>query len=42
MHTAVLKEINSPCECSSKEVILEEFEAYFGVLEKEVFREVLR
>jgi len=42
MHTAVLKEINSTCECLSKEVILEEFEAYFGVLEKEVFREVLR
>ena len=25
MHTAVLKEINSTCECFSKEVILEEF-----------------
>lgn len=37
MHTAVLKEINSTCECFSKEVILEEFEAYFGVLEREVF-----
>ena len=34
MHTAVLKEINSTCECFSKEVILEEFEAYFEVLEK--------
>ena len=34
MHTAVLKEINSTCECFSKEVILEEFEAYFeGVRE---------
>ena len=29
MHTAVLKEINSTCECFSREVILEEFEAYF-------------
>ena len=34
MHTAVLKEINSTCECFSKEVILEEFEAYFEVLER--------
>jgi hypothetical protein len=42
MHTAVLKEINSTCECFSKEVILEEFEAYFEVLEREVFHEVLR
>ena len=42
MHTAVLKEINSSCECFSKEVILEEFEAYFKVLEREVFHEVLR
>ena len=42
MHTAVLKEINSTCECSSKEVILEEFEAYFDVLEREVFHQVLR
>ena len=39
MHTAVLKEINSTCECFSKEVILEEFEAYFEVLEREVFHE---
>ena len=41
MHTAVLKEINSTCEYFSKEVILEEFEAYFEVLEREVFHEVL-
>jgi hypothetical protein len=27
---------------SSKEVILEEFEAYFEVLEREVFHEMLR
>ena len=42
MHTAVLKEINSTCECFSKVVILEEFEAYFKVLEKEVFHAVFR
>tara|TARA_E500000331_G_scaffold129628_1_gene126794 strand:- start:103 stop:231 length:129 start_codon:yes stop_codon:yes gene_type:complete len=42
MHTAVLKEINSTCEVFSKEVILEEFEAYFDVLEREVFHELLR
>ena len=42
IHTAVLKEINSTCEVFSKEVILEEFEAYFKVLEREVFHEVLR
>ena len=42
MHTAVLKEINSTCQCFSKEVMLEEFEAYFEVLEREVFHEVLR
>ena len=42
MHTAGLKEINNTCECCSKEVLLEEFEAYFIVLEKEVFHEVLR
>jgi|TARA_B110000879_G_scaffold131960_1_gene173093 hypothetical protein len=42
MHTAVLKEINSTCQCFSKEVMLEEFEAYFEVLEWEVFNEVLR
>ena len=42
MHTAVLNEINSACECFSGEVILEEFEAYFKVLEREVFHEVLR
>ena len=42
MHTAVLKEINSTCECFSKEVILEEFEAYFEVLERKVFHEVFR
>ena len=37
MHTAVLKEINSTCECFSREVILEEFEAYFEVLEMGYF-----
>jgi hypothetical protein len=37
MHAAVLKEINSTCECFSKEVILEKFETYFEVLEREVF-----
>ena len=42
MHTAVLKEINNTCECFSKEVILEDFEAYFDVLEREVFHEMLR
>ena len=42
MHTAVLKEINSTCDCFSKEVMLEEFEAYFDVLEREVFHEMLR
>jgi len=42
MHTAVLKEINSTCECFSKEVILEEFKAYFKVLERGVFNDVLR
>ena len=42
MHTAVLKEINSTCECFSREVILEEFEAYFEVLERKVFHEVFR
>ena len=42
IHTAVLKEINSTCEVFSKEVILEEVEAYFKVLEREVFHEVLR
>ena len=42
MHTAVLKEINSTCECFSKKVILEEFEVYFEVLEREVFHEVSR
>ena len=42
MHTAVLKEINGTCECFSKEVILEEFKAYFDVLEMGVFHEVLR
>ncbi len=40
MHTAVLKEINSGCGVF-KEVILEEFVAYFEVLEKEVFHEML-
>jgi hypothetical protein len=42
MQTAVLKEINGTCECFSKELVLEEFEAYFEVLEREVFNEVLR
>jgi hypothetical protein len=42
MHTAILKEINSNCEYFSKEVMLEEFEAYFEVLEREVFHQVLR
>ena len=42
MHTAVLKEINITCGVFSKEVILEEFEAYFEVLEREVFHEVFR
>ena len=42
MHTAVLKEINSTCECFSKEVILEEFEAYFEVLEMGVFHESVK
>ena len=42
IHTAVLKEINSACGVFfSKEVILEEFVAYFEVLEKEVFHEML-
>ena len=36
------KEINSTCECFSKEVILEEFEAYFEVLEKSVFHKMFR
>ena len=38
MHTAVLKEINSTCQC----FMLEEFEAYFEALERSVFHEVLR
>ena len=42
MLTTVLKEINSTCECFSKEVILKEFEAYFEVLEREVFHEMLK
>ena len=42
MQIAVLKKINSTCQCFSKEVILEEFEAYFEVLERGVFHEVLR
>jgi len=42
MHTAVLKEINSTCDCFSKEVILEEFEAYFDVLERKVFHDLLK
>ena len=42
MHTAVLKEINSTCKCFSKKVILEEFKAYFEVLKREVFHELLR
>ena len=39
---AVVKEINSTCECFSKQVILEEFGDYFEVLEREIFHEVLR
>ena len=42
MHTAVLKEINSTCKCLSKEVIMEKHEAYFKVLEREVFHDVFR
>ena len=42
MHTAVLMEINNTCEVFSRDVILEEFEAYFDVLEREVFHDVLR
>ena len=42
MHAAILREINSTCECFSKEVILEEFETYFEVLEREVFHEMFR
>jgi hypothetical protein len=42
MQTAILKEINSTCGYFSKEVILEEFEAYLEVLEREVFHEMMR
>ena len=42
MYAAVLKEINSTCEVFSRDVILEEFEAYFEVLEMGVFHEMLR
>ena len=42
MNKPILKKIYSACECFSKEVILEEFEAYFEVLERKVFHEVLR
>ena len=42
MHTAALTDINSTCECFFKEGILKEFEAYFEVLEREVFHELLR
>ena len=42
MHTAVLKEINTTRQCFFKEVILEEFEAYFEVLEREVFHSLLK
>ncbi len=42
MHTAVLKEINSTSEHFPEEVILEEFKAYFEVLERKVFHELLR
>ena len=41
MHTAALREINSTYECFSEEMIFREFEAYFQVLEREVFQEVL-
>ena len=34
METAVLKEINGICNCFSKDVILEDFVAYFEVLER--------
>ena len=37
MYIAVLKEINITYECFSKEVILEDFEAYFEVLERAFF-----
>ena len=40
MHTSVLKEFNSTCEYFSKEVILEAFEPYFEVSEREMFRGV--
>ena len=31
IHTDVLKEINSTCECFSKEVTLKEFKVYFEI-----------
>ena len=40
MHKAVLKEINSTYKCFSKKVILETFETYFEVLEREVYHKV--
>ena len=40
MHIAVLEEINSTYECFSKKVILETFETYFEVLEREVYHKV--
>ena len=42
MHTAVLRRLIVLVIVSLKEVILEEFKAYFEVLEREVFHEVLR
>ena len=42
MHTAVLKEINSTCECLSEKVILEEFEAYFKVLKIGILHKMFR
>ena len=41
MHTAALKEINSTCQYFSKKMVFREFEAYFPMLEREVFQEVL-
>tara|TARA_B100000941_G_C28423006_1_gene509855 strand:- start:461 stop:589 length:129 start_codon:yes stop_codon:yes gene_type:complete len=41
MHTAVLKEITSIFERISKEVILEEFEAYFEKIKQELFQRML-
>jgi len=40
-HKAVLKEINSNFERFSREVTLEENEAYFKVLKREVFHKIM-